>query len=164
MKRELCCLAVACVSITAALAETPKSTNPTVSSPFRKPTTAPAPYKRDPSEFKYQMLKTAPDLPNMPPWPSAYKLMDSVVNPNARGGHVYQVTFETPDRPEQVMQYYQSMLPVYKWGVVSQTTMTLMAMRKPDIVQVNVMAPSRPKMKCRLLVLYNQNSKARGEQ
>lgn len=119
------------------------------------------PYKRDESQFKFEVLSKAPDLPDMPPYPSSAKFLDSSVSPNAKGGPAYHVLFTCSDPPTQIIQYYESMLPSMRWKIQRHTASTIYAVHGGNTVNVFVQRASRPNMKCDMWVIFSSGKQGR---
>lgn len=117
------------------------------------------PYKRNSKQFEFEALTKPPDLPYMPPWPTKYQFLSAAISLNAKGGPAGHVQFTCPDAMNAVLEYYHATLPPYQWKVVRETTRTIYATKQHSTLNIVVMPPSRPKMKCDLLVLYTDGSK-----
>ena len=117
-------------------------------------------YKVNFDEYKWQQLKTAPDLPDMPPWPTGYKLADAIVTPNSKGGPAYQVTFESTDPPDKVLLFYSTVLPTYKWRILNKTKIGISATRGDANVSVSTLQSPNKKFPCQVLYLYSKDTKS----
>lgn len=117
------------------------------------------PYRRDTQQFEARALTKPPDLPYMPPWPGQYKMLDSAVSPNAKGGPAFHVQFLSPDPPDQILSFYQQRLRQFQWTITKQNQMTLFATKDDNTVSLYVTASKVPKMKSNLLVLFSEGNK-----
>jgi hypothetical protein len=77
-----------------------------------------------------QLLKEAPELPQLPSYSGNPKFLRGYMQPTGKGWVVYHVSFLTKEEPTQVKDWYQSTLSMYQWKILSSGSCTLTANHK----------------------------------
>ena len=124
-------------------------------------------YKRNPSEFKPNELKTIPNLPGLPPYSGKDVKPNIILQfPNAKGGVVTDYSFETSDKPDKVFTWYKSILSSGAWTmrinpmVVGKdfpkrgVAIMCQGIKSSCTVTVNTL----PTKKCQVKVLFRQGT------
>lgn len=63
-----------------------------------------------------------PDTPFLPPYSGRIVYGDVSTIPQTDGGIAYVITFETAEKPEQVLTWYKSAFEIYKWNIAEDAS------------------------------------------
>jgi hypothetical protein len=115
-------------------------------------------YKRDPNEFKWQELKNAPDLPDLPQYGGNAKYKQGTASPNARGGTAFSLVYTSKDPANQVMEWYSRTLSQYKWNVTQSKSGTMISAKKgKNVCTVSTTMRSDPKSVCDFIITFRED-------
>jgi hypothetical protein len=137
----------------------PFGSNPSTSTGEQlAPTRPKLPFKRDKKEFSRQILKKAPDLPNLPQYSGHAKFLTATVAPNARSGTAFSVVYTSKDQPTQVTDWYQNVLGQYKWTILQvKPGLSIAASKDKDFVTITTATRHSADTACKIVVLYRMD-------
>ena len=115
-------------------------------------------YKRDMNEFKWQELKTPPDLPDLPQYSGNAKYKQGTASPNARGGTAFSLVYTSKDPSNQVIDWYSRTLSQYKWNVQQSKSGTMISARKgKNFCTVSTTMRSDLKSVCDFIITFRED-------
>ena len=115
-------------------------------------------YKRDPNEFKWQELKTPPDLPDLPQYSGNAKYKQGTATPGARGGTAFSLVYSSKDPGNTVIDWYSHTLEQYKWNVMRSKSGTMISARKgKNVCTISTTMRSEPKSVCDFIITFRED-------
>jgi hypothetical protein len=89
------------------------------------------PYPLNSNEnHRLEKLRDKVDLPDLPPFTGKAKFVSGTVEQGAKGGPRYSMVFEAEEPQNQVVDWYDNVFRMYKWGSIQKSTSSVSATHK----------------------------------
>lgn len=83
-----------------------------------------------PQQHTIERLKSKVELPDLPDYTGKSKFLDGSVEPAAKGGPRYQMSFDAQEPRSQVLDWYGNVFRMYNWKMTQRTDSSIMARHK----------------------------------
>ncbi|MBX9951387.1 MAG: hypothetical protein K2Y39_19620 [Candidatus Obscuribacterales bacterium] len=81
-------------------------------------------------EHQVERLREKVDLPDLPAYTGKAKFVSGSVEQSSKGGPRYAMVFEAQEPEGQVLDWYEGVFRMYKWGRISRTGSSIAASHK----------------------------------
>lgn len=112
-------------------------------------------------EFKFEQLKSPPDLPDFQFYQGNAKFLRGTSAPHAQGGTSYTMVFDCKEQPQRVFDFYNQTLSSNRWMVNNPSPGKLLTAQKGKNDVVIQTSSKTGAGVCDILVLYHVGATGR---